>query len=244
MSRIILVRHGQASFLGSDYDKLCANGEEQARLLGEYWSSRNIVFGAVHSGPRVRQTETARIVAEAYRRGRVAFPETVVMGEFDEYQAEAVLRACLPQLLDTDAEVREMREAYERSKESGEAADRRRTFQKLFEAVISKWVGGEVKADGVQSWPEFCAQVGRGLAQVMRDAPRGASAVIFTSAGAIGAAMGRALHLSAADMLQVTWKSRNASFTEFIASAADDRLTLSTYNAHPHLDGEALLTYR
>jgi broad specificity phosphatase PhoE len=244
MSRIILVRHGQASFLGSDYDKLCANGEEQSRLLGEYWSSRNMVFSGVYSGPRLRQTETARTVAEAYRRASVGFPETVVMSEFDEYQAEAVLRACLPQLVETNADVREMRQAYERSKESGDAADRRKTFQKLFEAVISKWIAGEVKADGVQSWPEFRARVERGLTQVMRATPTGASAVIFTSAGAIGAAMGRALHLSPADMLQVTWKSRNASFSEFVATASDDRFTLSSFNAHPHLDRDALLTYR
>jgi broad specificity phosphatase PhoE len=55
MSQIILVRHGQASFLGSDYDKLCANGEAQAALLGKYWSQRGVVFSGVYSGPRVRQ---------------------------------------------------------------------------------------------------------------------------------------------------------------------------------------------
>ena len=36
MSQIILVRHGQASFLERDYDKLCANGEAQSGLLGKY----------------------------------------------------------------------------------------------------------------------------------------------------------------------------------------------------------------
>jgi broad specificity phosphatase PhoE len=40
VSHIIFVRHGQASLLQQDYDKLCANGETQARLLGEYWSGR------------------------------------------------------------------------------------------------------------------------------------------------------------------------------------------------------------
>src|SRR5208337_1381526 len=149
MSHIILVRHGQASFLGPDYDKLCANGEAQARLLGEYWSRRGVVFGGVYSGPRVRQLETARIVGEAYRSAGLFFPETVVMSEFDEYQAEAALRECLPQLLRVNAEIQELRRAYENSSESGA---RRRTFQKLFEAVISKWVAGEVSADGVEPW--------------------------------------------------------------------------------------------
>ena len=37
------------------------------------------------------------------------------MSEFDEYQAEAVLRECLPQLLQVNAEIKELRRAYEES---------------------------------------------------------------------------------------------------------------------------------
>jgi broad specificity phosphatase PhoE len=239
VSHIILVRHGQASLLERDYDKLCANGEAQARLLGEYWSRRGVAFAGAYSGPRARQLETARIVADAYRSAGLLFRETVVMSEFDEYQAEAALRECLPQLLRANAEVKELHRAYESSSES---SARRKTFQKLCEAVISKWVVGEVSADGVEPWHEFCLRVERGLDQVVRDTPPAASAVIFTSAGTIGAAMRRALHLSAADTLQVTWMSRNASFSEFLASG--ERFTMSTFNAHPHLDGDGLLTYR
>jgi broad specificity phosphatase PhoE len=242
VSHIILVRHGQASFLEQDYDKLCANGEAQARLLGEYWSRRGVVFERIYSGPRVRQLETARIVTEAYRGSGVDCPETVVMSEFDEYQAEAALRECLPQLLQGNAEIKELRRAYQHSKESGDLGECRKTFQKMFEAVIAKWVAGEVTAPGVESWHEFCLRVERGLEQVVRDTPQAASAVIFTSAGTIGAAMRRALHLSAEDMLQVTWMSRNASFSSFLASGK--RFTLSAFNAHPHLDGNGLLTYR
>lgn len=239
MSHIILVRHGQASLLERDYDRLCANGEAQAGLLGEYWSRRGVVFGGVYSGPRARQLETARIVAEAYRSAGLVFPETVVMSEFDEYQAEAVLRECLPQLLQVNAEIKELHRAYKDSRESG---GRRKTFQKLFEAVIAKWVTGETAAAGIESWHEFGLRVERGLAQVVRDTPPAASAVVFTSAGTIGAAMRRALHLSAEDALRVTWMSRNASFSEFLASG--ERFTLSTFNAHPHLDEDGLLTYR
>ncbi len=239
MSLIILVRHGQASLLERDYDRLCANGETQARLLGEYWSRRGVIFGSAYSGPRVRQQETARIVAETYRSAGLVFPETVVMSEFDEYQAEAVLRECLPQLLQVNAEIKELQCAYKDSRESGE---RRKTFQKLFEAVIAKWVTGETGAAGIESWHEFGLRVERGLAQVVRDTLPAASAVVFTSAGTIGAAMRRALHLSAEDTLRLTWMSHNASFSEFLASG--ERFTLSTFNAHPHLDGDGLLTYR
>jgi broad specificity phosphatase PhoE len=112
MSQIMLVRHGQASFLERDYDKLCANGEAQSALLGKYWSRRGVVFDRAYSGPRIRQMETARIVAESYRSTGRGFPETVVMSEFDEYAAEAVLRQCLPQLLRVNAGINQLHRTY------------------------------------------------------------------------------------------------------------------------------------
>jgi broad specificity phosphatase PhoE len=239
MSQLILVRHGQASFLAVDYDKLCANGEVQSRLLGEYWSNRGLLFSGAYSGPQARQLETARIVAEAYRDSSVAFPETTVMDEFDEYHAQEVMRSCLPQLLPRNVEINALHRAF---KEASEPTEQHKTFQRLFEAVITKWVAGEVASDGIPSWNEFCARVERGVTQVACNTPSAASAVVFISAGPIGAVMRRALHLSAADTLQLTWMSRNASFSTFLVSG--ERFTLSAFNAHPHLDGDGLLTYR
>jgi broad specificity phosphatase PhoE len=161
------------------------------------------------------------------------------MDEFDEYRAQEVMQACLPQLLPSSGEINTLHRAY---KKASEAAEQRKTLQRLFEAVIARWVAGEVVAEGIQSWDEFCARVESGLMQVVRNTPSAASAIVFTSAGPIGAAMRRALHLSAADTLQLTWMSHNASFSTFLASG--ERFTLSAFNAHPHLDGDGLLTYR
>lgn len=241
MSSIILVRHGQASFGGSNYDKLCANGEAQAVLLGEYWSQRRMVFQGAYSGPRTRQLETASIVKAKYQDAGVRFPEPTIMNEFDEYQAEAVLRECLPQLCKVDACVAKLQRAYQDSKQSSDS-ECRRAFQRMFEAVIANWVAGKVAADGVETWDAFCLRVERGLASVVRDTPPTGNSVVFTSAGAIGAAVARALHLAGEDTLQITWMSCNASFTSFLASG--ERFRLSAFNAHPHLDRDGLLTYR
>jgi broad specificity phosphatase PhoE len=238
MRHITLVRHAQASFLEADYDKLCTKGETQARLLGEYWLRRGMIFQKAYSGPRVRQRETSRIVAEVYRGAGHSFPEIKVMSEFDEYQAQAVMRTCLPRLTQVNTEICELSKAYETSSEPGK---RPRAFRKLFEAVISRWVAGETAADGIESWHEFCLRVERGLMQVLRDAMPAASAVIFTSAGPIGAAVRQVLHLSAEDTLHLSWMSCNASFSDFHASG--ERFMLSAFNAHPHLDEEFLLTY-
>jgi broad specificity phosphatase PhoE len=239
MSRVILVRHAQASFLEPNYDKLCTTGEVQARLLGEYWARRGVLFSRAGSGPRVRQVQTARMVEEAYRRLGREFPEVAVMNEFDEYQAEAVLNSGLPRVLERSEEIRDLHRAFELSKDSDE---RKRSFQKMFEMVIGMWVSGELLVDGVESWPDFCARVDRGIAAIVNSTTPAGDSVVFTSGGPIGVAMRRALHLSHADTLQLTWMSRNASFTEFLSSGS--RFTLSSFNAHPHLEDESLLTYR
>jgi broad specificity phosphatase PhoE len=201
-----------------------------------------VAFDRAYSGLRARQLDTARIVSEAYRGRAVAFPEVVIMSEFDEYQASAVFRECLPQLLPAHPEIRELRRAYDTSRVGSDLGERHKAFGRLFEAVIAKWVAEQVTAPGIESWQEFCARIERGLTRVINDTPSASTAVIFTSAGAIGAAVRRALHLSAEDALQITWMSRNASFTSFLASG--ERFTLSAFNAHPHLEGDGLLTYR
>src|SRR5712692_753897 len=73
MGQLFLVRHAQASFPGRNYDRLSQTGETQARLLGEYWARHRVMFDRVYSGPRTRQTETARIVGEACRQAGLAF---------------------------------------------------------------------------------------------------------------------------------------------------------------------------
>ena len=44
MSNLFLVRHGQASFLEENYDKLSSKGEVQSRMLGEYWVKHGVTF--------------------------------------------------------------------------------------------------------------------------------------------------------------------------------------------------------
>ncbi|HYX71022.1 MAG TPA: histidine phosphatase family protein [Terriglobales bacterium] len=239
MGRIFLVRHAQASFGEHNYDKLSATGEAQARLLGEYWAERRMQWDRVLTGPRVRQKDTVAIVSEAYRKARLGFPEPEVLPAFDEYHGDAVLERGLPGLVARDAEVQQLYEAFE---SSGSAGSRMRNFQKLFEAVIGRWVEGEIPIDGIESWAEFCARVQQGLAEVVAGDGRGRQVAIVTSGGPISVAMQRALELTAQNTLRVAWMVRNCATSEFLASGG--RFTLSSFNEVAHLDDAALLTYR
>jgi|SRR5271168_2424090 len=239
MGRLWLVRHGQASFLQENYDKLSELGETQSRLLGRYWIRHGLQFDRVCSGPCVRQKDTARIVAGEYRQAGLAFPAPAVLDEFDEYDGEAVMRTALPGLLERDEQIRGLHKAFQ---DSRDAAERRKTFQKTFEAVIGLWVNGEISPEGVESWDAFCARVRRGFEAFLSAGGQGERLAIFTSGGPIALAAQRALDLTPLNTLRVSWMARNCSYSEFVFSS--ERFTMSTFNSFPHLDEPALRSYR
>jgi broad specificity phosphatase PhoE len=239
MGNLFLVRHAQASFLEQNYDKLSERGEAQARLLGQYWVQWNVIFDRVSTGPCARQQDTAKLISDEYRKAGLKFPEPLVMPEFDEYRGEAVLDRSLPELLKIDETIRDLHTAFLSSSDS---ARKRATFQKLFEAVIAKWVDGAIPLPSVETWSEFCSRVNSGLTKFLVSAGRGERVAIVTSGGPIAVAMQRALNLSPQHTLQVSWMSRNCSWSEFLYSK--DRFTLSAFNVHPHMTERAMLTYR
>jgi len=239
MSRLFLVRHGQASFLERNYDKLSPKGEAQSCMLGEYWAGLKLNFDRVYSGPRVRQRETARIVGKAYRDVGLEWPEPAVLETFDEFQAEMVIERSLPELIETDSDIRGMHQAF---KDSQTRPEQFKTFQRIFEVVIGRWAEGGIPLDGIEPWPEFCSRVKSGLSQLQSNGSRGQQIAIFSSGGPVGVAMQRALGLSTEATLKTAWMVRNCAYSEFVFSAG--RFTLSSYNATPHFTDPEFITYR
>jgi broad specificity phosphatase PhoE len=239
MSTLYMIRHAQASFLQENYDKLSALGAQQATILGKYWATRKLKLDRVATGPCERHKHTTRIVARTYQASNQNFPELQQLEEFDEYQAEAVLKRALPELLATDESIAKLQAAF---KSSASNVEQRKHFQKLFESVINKWVRAEISPKDVESWQEFKIRVYRGLKKFLNQGQRGETVAIFTSGGPIAIAMQTALNLSDESALGVSWMSQNCSWSEFLYGA--DRFTLSTFNSHPHLEGPAMLTYR
>lgn len=236
MGLLTIVRHGQASFLEADYDKLSSLGELQARKLGEYWAARDVRFDHVYYGPARRQCGTGEIVRQIYAGAGIEWPQPVCSSEFDEYPGIEVMRAFLPGLIDKHEDIRLLETEF---RTAGERTVAARAFEKMFQRVTRMWVAGDLESPEVETWQSFCDRVEAGISNVRA---RGGSAVVFTSGGVMAATVRLALDLSPQRTLELSWTPRNASYSEFLSSR--ERFSLSTFNANPHLDSPELLTWR
>ncbi|MBZ5611306.1 MAG: histidine phosphatase family protein [Acidobacteriia bacterium] len=239
MALLTLVRHGQASFLQHNYDKLSELGELQSRILGEYWLRTGTTFDQVYYGPACRHRRTGDAVAEVYRQAGVDWPEPITLAELDEYPGIDVVRRFLPGLMETHEDIRALERDF---REAGEKGLAFRMYDRLFQRIVRMWVDEELDSPDVESWKGFCDRVQQGIGRMRDQAPKNARIAVFTSGGVIGAAVRLALGLAPQRTLEVSWTARNAGYTEFLFSA--DRFSLSSFNNHPHLEDPDLLTYR
>lgn len=239
MSVLTLVRHAQASFFADDYDELSPVGREQARLLGEFWVRWRTDFDEVYCGPRVRQRQTAEIAGSVCTRAGRRWPEPVVLAEFDEYDHGGMLARLAPDLSRQDPAFADLMETYRRERDD---SGRLRSFQRMFEALTLHWATAPGPVAGVETFPAFRDRVERGLRRVTGGTGSGRRVAAFTSGGFIGTSVRLALAAPDRTALEVNWRVRNCSLTEFVFTKG--RLTLDGFNALPHLDDPALWTYR
>ena len=239
MGSLALVRHGQASFFADNYDQLSPLGEQQARLLGEYWLKRGVRFDEVYTGPRARQIETAALAGEAFARAGIEWPEPKMIPELDEHHVDRMMKATIRQIIEEYPHIGGLVADY---KVAQEPRDKHRTFQLMFEQVVGLWVTGKIGAEGFESWAEFRERVRGGMKQIVDGERRGRTVAAFSSVGAITVCMQAALDCSDSKALDLGWRVRNASVTEFVFSG--NRVTLEGFNALPHLEDTAMWTYR
>lgn len=234
MSTLFFIRHGQASFGRSNYDRLSERGYEQARVLAGHLAGGR-PFDRIYTGTLQRQTETARALTELYGEKGVAFPEAVRSEAFNEYDSEAVCRALIPKLVKAEPDLEPLAAAMFKDN---------RAFQTLFETVMRRWVAGEYSLPDVEDWETFKARVNAALDEISLLEGRGLRIAVFTSGGPISVAVQRALALSDEACLQVSWQVVNASITRFKYTARN--IMLATFNEHGYLEAadDSLVTYR
>ena len=131
--------------------------------------------------------------------------------EFNEYDAQGILRA---------------------NPQYAPAADNRQ-LQQQFETMMPLWIAGKLDGRNVESWASFRDRVGRGLRTIIDSDAPSRRVVVFTSGGPIGVAVQTVLQAPAHIAIEVNWRIKNCSLTEFVFTRG--RISLDTFNATPHL---------
>jgi broad specificity phosphatase PhoE len=239
MSQLTLVRHGQAAAFTANSDTLTDLGKRQAQALAEYWASRKIGFDEVYTGTLERQIETERIVGETMRSAGLTWPEPARDAGWNEYDAGGITGKLAPLLTERDPAFATLADDFQRN---AQARDRNRYFQRMFEALMDRWVRGEVQAPGVEAFETFHARVRRA-----RDAVLGKEGsrrvAVFTSGGPIGVCVQLAVDAPPPSAVQLNWRVKNGSLTEIVFSSLQ-RMSLDNFNVLPHLDDPALQSFR
>ena len=241
MSRVYLVRHGQAG-TREEYDTLSELGKRQARLLGEYFVSEGTRFAAAFSGTLARQAQTAAEVKAAFADAGAWFPEIVWDCGWNEFDLAGIYRVLAPRLCEEDAEFeKEYREVVAQARAAAGRHDAvvNRRWMPCDTKLVEAWIAQRYACD-IETWPEFRERVTERRSRLA--AAGGDSIVVFTSATPIGIWTAMAMEIHDQRAMRLAGVLRNASYTEM--RLRNGQIRLDTFNAIPHLGKAELRTYR
>lgn len=224
MGSIYLIRHGQASFGCDDYDVLSSVGMRQSEALGAHLVQLGVSFDRCIAGDLRRQQDTALLTLGAMQAVGVAVPEVETDAAFNEFDADAVIRALLPSLLPEEPEALNVLR---------NAREHRAEFQRLFALIVQRWHAGAHDRDGLESWAGFVRRTGDGLQRVLEQAAAGDNIAIFTSGGTIAALLHRITGISASQAFELNWQIINTSLSQLKFRGSE--VTLASFNSQAHV---------
>lgn len=236
MGSIYLIRHGQASFGAGDYDVLSATGHLQAQALGGHFLRTGVSFDRCIAGSLRRQQDTAVTTLAQLGAAGQNVPEIETDPAFNELDAEAILRALLPALMEDEPQALHV---------MGNPVQNQAEFQRLFALVINRWVDGRYDNDRLQSWPSFVTQVEAGLQRTLDQAQSGERVAVFTSGGTITALLHLITRIPAQQAFELSWQIVNSSCHHLKFRGRE--VALASFNDTAHLqlmNQPELITYR
>lgn len=233
---IYLIRHGQASFGADDYDVLSPIGIRQAEALGAHLARLGTRIDRSLSGDLRRQQHTAKATLDQLHNAGLPIPAMEIDAAFNEFDADAVIRSLLPDLLPEEPEALQVLR---------NAAQHRAEFQRLFARLIGRWISGDYDQPDLQSWQAFVAQVQGGLGKLLEQAESKQNIAVFTSGGTITALLQLITGVPADKAFELNWQIVNTSLS--CLKFRGSQVSLASFNSHVHLQllkAPELITYR
>jgi broad specificity phosphatase PhoE len=204
---VLLVRHGQASFGGDDYDVLSERGRAQSARLAAELARRGAAYERIVSGSLARQRDTA-----------AALGDYAVDPHWDEYDADDILAHHSPSAA--------------RLERRGPVSLSPREFQDVLEAALLEWVAAGESSPARETWPAFAARVAAAL-----DAAAERPTVVSTSGGAIAAVCVGLLGVAPETFVALNRVTVNAGVTKVVRGRSGTTLVSFNEHAHLEADG-------
>jgi broad specificity phosphatase PhoE len=233
---IYLIRHGQASFGADDYDVLSPTGIRQAEILGQHLAELGISFDRCLAGDLRRQQHTANSALEQFAAVGLPVPILETDSAFNEFDADAVIRALLPAMLPDEPEALNILR---------NAAQNRSEFQRIFALIIERWLAGTYDTPGLESWLGFVERVQAGLQRILEQADNTQKIAVFTSGGTITALLHLITQMPAKQAFELNWQIVNTSLNHLKFRGRE--VALASFNSHAHLQllkTPELITFR
>jgi broad specificity phosphatase PhoE len=214
VARLLLIRHGQASFGADDYDALSEIGHEQARTLGRSFAERGIRPALIVRGDMRRHDETAAGIVEGLKEP----VETVVDSGWNEFDFHHVVTVHQPDF---------------------RTVTTARAFQEIFEAATARWCSGDHDAEYAESFTTFRERVTAALERLETHQ----DIAVVSSGGPIAMAASLLTTGSAAGWAALNRVSVNTGVTKVISGSRGLSLSTFNEHTHVEAD-RRLLTYR
>lgn len=237
MSKLLLIRHAQASFLAADYDNLSKKGLEQSTILGEYLVNTGVSFDAIYVGTLKRQQQTYQQVKAVYQSKGLFIPEPTILRELNEYHGLSTMVEVKEQLMTHHPKFKGWFDEMD-------IQASHKTKMKMVVAYLHMWATNTLGFDlpeGCQTWANFRDTAQLGLQKVMAGNEKGKSIAVFSSGGCIAAMLGKIVGTNdPGKAMGFNLVMLNTAISEVLFSG--NRLSLKSFNTLPHLTAEMVTT--
>ena len=218
MGQLLLVRHGQASWDGEDYDVLSETGHRQGQLLGAALTARGIRPDVLVSGGMRRHRETVENLLSGAGLGSIGVEVDPGWDEYDHLSMLAQVPTSFAGERPTPAE-----------------------FQTWMEQATDRWIRGENAEDYHEPFGDFTDRVEAALRRAVGGTH--GTTVVVTSGGPVSWVCASLLGGGASLWSRLNVVCVNAGVTKLVTGRRG--VTLVSFNEHTHLEGVPdLLTYR
>lgn len=216
MTDILLIRHGQASLGGDNYDQLSPLGEMQAQWLADHLATRALPGPvSLWSGAMARQHQTAAPIL-----AQLSLNQPVEDAGFNEYDFEAVVMAYLT-----------VTPGYPLPPQP--SAD---DLYQLLRLAVQAWAEDKLPLTEAQErWAQFHERVALAWQRLVESTQ--GTRLVVTSGGVIASVVKHLQGLSDTDTIDLNLRIRNASVTR-IAQTAQGDYRVAEFNGMAHMETE------